>query len=200
MQDKRTVRLGYARRHSPSVRRTSGDDAGAAAVSKPGGAGRRDNEISGDDVSSKDSVNSFGARDTLKVGGDSYQIYRLDAVPGTEKLPYSLKVLAENLLRNEDGSNITKDHIEAIAQWDPKADPSIEIQYTPARVVMQDFTGVPCIVDLATMREAVADLGGATVSATSFCVGGRAPSTTSRWCHRAPASCTRSTSNTWRAW
>ena len=111
-------------------------------------------------MTSKDSVNSFGARDTLKVGGDSYEIYRLDAVPGTEKLPYSLKVLAENLLRNEDGSNITKDHIEAIAQWDPKAEPSIEIQYTPARVVMQDFTGVPCIVDLATMREAVGDLGG----------------------------------------
>jgi aconitate hydratase len=111
-------------------------------------------------VTSKDSVNSFGARDTLKVGGDSYEIYRLDAVPGTEKLPYSLKVLAENLLRNEDGSNITKDHIEAIAQWDPKAEPSIEIQYTPARVVMQDFTGVPCIVDLATMREAIGDLGG----------------------------------------
>jgi aconitate hydratase len=112
------------------------------------------------DVTSKDSVNSFGARDTLKVGGDSYKIYRLDAVPGTEKLPYSLKVLAENLLRNEDGSNITKDHIQAIAQWDPKAEPSIEIQYTPARVVMQDFTGVPCIVDLATMREAIGDLGG----------------------------------------
>ena len=111
-------------------------------------------------MSSKDSVNSFGAHDTLKVGGDSYEIYRLDAVPGTEKLPYSLKVLAENLLRNEDGSNITKDHIEAIAQWDPKAEPSIEIQYTPARVVMQDFTGVPCIVDLATMREAIGDLGG----------------------------------------
>ncbi len=109
---------------------------------------------------SKDSVNSFGARDTLKVGDNSYQIYRLDAVPNTEKLPYSLKVLAENLLRNEDGSNITKDHIEAIANWDPKAEPSIEIQYTPARVVMQDFTGVPCIVDLATMREAVGDLGG----------------------------------------
>jgi aconitate hydratase len=107
-----------------------------------------------------DSVNSFGARDTLKVGDKSYQIYRLDAVPNTEKLPYSLKVLAENLLRNEDGSNITKDHIEAIANWDPKAEPSIEIQYTPARVVMQDFTGVPCIVDLATMREAVGDLGG----------------------------------------
>src|SRR5579884_2705405 len=107
-----------------------------------------------------ESVNSFGARDTLNVGDKSYQIYRLDAVPNPEKLPYSLKVLAENLLRNEDGSNITKDHIEAIAHWDPKAEPSIEIQYTPARVVMQDFTGVPCIVDLATMREAIADLGG----------------------------------------
>ena len=116
--------------------------------------------MSGVDVSSKDSVNSFGARDTLKVGGDSYEIYRLGAVAGTEKLPYSLKVLAENLLRNEDGANITNDHIEAIAKWDPEAEPSIEIQYTPARVVMQDFTGVPCIVDLATMREAVAELGG----------------------------------------
>jgi aconitate hydratase len=108
-------------------------------------------------VSSKD---SFGAHDTLKVGDKSYEIYRLDAVPGTEKLPYSLKVLAENLLRTEDGSNITKEHIEAIAKWDPDADPSVEIQFTPARVIMQDFTGVPCIVDLATMREAVGDLGG----------------------------------------
>jgi len=115
----------------------------------------------GADVSSKNSsLNSFGARDTLKVGDNSYQIYRLDAVPGTEKLPYSLKVLAENLLRCEDGANITGDHIEAIAAWDPSADPSIEIQFTPARVVMQDFTGVPCIVDLATMREAIGDLGG----------------------------------------
>ncbi|OBK96510.1 aconitate hydratase [Mycobacterium asiaticum] len=105
-------------------------------------------------------MNSFEARDTLEVGDNSYEIYRLDAVPNTEKLPYSLKVLAENLLRNEDGSNITKEHIEAIANWDPEAEPSIEIQYTPARVVMQDFTGVPCIVDLATMREAVGDLGG----------------------------------------
>ena len=111
-------------------------------------------------MSSKDSVNSFGARNTLAVGDKSYQIYRLDAVPGTEKLPYSLKVLAENLLRNEDGSNITKDHIQAIANWDSSAEPSIEIQYTPARVIMQDFTGVPCIVDLATMREAIGDLGG----------------------------------------
>jgi aconitate hydratase len=106
------------------------------------------------------SKNSFGARDTLKVGDNSYEIYRLDAVPGTKKLPYSLKVLAENLLRTEDGANITKDHIEAIANWDPNAEPSIEIQFTPARVLMQDFTGVPCIVDLATMREAVAALGG----------------------------------------
>ncbi|MDT7760192.1 MAG: aconitate hydratase [Mycobacterium sp.] len=111
-------------------------------------------------VASKESVKSFSAHDTLKVGGDSYEIFRLDAVPGTEKLPYSLKVLAENLLRTEDGANITKDHIEAIANWDPSADPSIEIQFTPARVIMQDFTGVPCIVDLATMREAVGDLGG----------------------------------------
>ncbi|BBX58181.1 Aconitate hydratase [Mycobacterium shottsii] len=111
-------------------------------------------------MTSKDSVNSFGARNTLEVGDKSYQIYRLDAVPNTKKLPYSLKVLAENLLRNEDGSNITEDHIEAIANWDPQAEPSIEIQYTPARVVMQDFTGVPCIVDLATMREAIGDLGG----------------------------------------
>ncbi|MDT5238151.1 MAG: aconitate hydratase, partial [Mycobacterium sp.] len=111
-------------------------------------------------MSSKDSVNSFGARDTLQVGDKSYEIYRLDAVAGNEKLPYSLKVLAENLLRTEDGANITKEHIESIANWDPEADPSIEIQFTPARVVMQDFTGVPCIVDLATMREAVGDLGG----------------------------------------
>ncbi len=111
-------------------------------------------------MSSQESVNSFGARDTLAVGDNSYQVYRLGAVQGTEKLPYSLKILAENLLRNEDGRDITTDHIEALARWDPKADPSIEIQYTPARVVMQDFTGVPCIVDLATMREAIADLGG----------------------------------------
>src|SRR5213082_3468998 len=121
---------------------------------------RRGDIEPGVDVSSKDSVNSFEARDTLKVGDKSYQIYRLDAVAGTEKLPYSLKVLAENLLRTEDGANITKDHIDAIANWDPSAEPSVEIQFTPARVIMQDFTGVPCIVALATMREAMADLGG----------------------------------------
>ena len=106
------------------------------------------------------SSNSFGARDTLVVGENSYEIFRLDAVPGTEKLPYSLKVLAENLLRTEDGANITKDHILALANWDPSAEPNTEIQFTPARVIMQDFTGVPCIVDLATMREAVTTLGG----------------------------------------
>ena len=82
-------------------------------------------------MTSKDSVNSFGARDTLEVGDKSYQIYRLDAVPNTEKLPYSLKVLAENLLRNEDGSNITKDHIEAIANWDPKAEPALRSSTRP---------------------------------------------------------------------
>ena len=111
-------------------------------------------------VSSNPSLNSFSARDTLTVGADSYEIYRLDAVPGTEHLPYSLKVLAENLLRTEDGANITADHVRAIANWDPDAQPSVEIQFTPARVIMQDFTGVPCVVDLATMREAVAALGG----------------------------------------
>ena len=106
------------------------------------------------------SINSFGARGTLEVGDESYEIFRLNAVPGTEKLPYSLKVLAENLLRTEDGANITEEHINALANWDPSAQPNIEIQFTPARVIMQDFTGVPCVVDLATMREAVTALGG----------------------------------------
>ncbi|MEU7629529.1 aconitate hydratase [Nocardia sp. NPDC049220] len=106
------------------------------------------------------SIDTFGAKGTLEVGSNSYEIFRLSAVPGTEKLPYALKVLAENLLRTEDGTNITADHIRAIAKWDPSAEPNTEIQFTPARVIMQDFTGVPCIVDLATMREAVATLGG----------------------------------------
>ena len=106
------------------------------------------------------SLNTFASRSTLDVDGRDYEIYRLEAVPGLERLPYSLKVLAENLLRTEDGANITADHVRALAAWDPAAEPDTEIQFTPARVVMQDFTGVPCIVDLATMREAVADLGG----------------------------------------
>ncbi|WP_029210028.1 MULTISPECIES: aconitate hydratase AcnA [Arsenicicoccus] len=105
-------------------------------------------------------MNSFGAKDTLEVGDASYEIFRLDKVEGSQTLPYSLKVLLENLLRTEDGANITADHIRALGGWDEKADPDTEIQFTPARVIMQDFTGVPCVVDLATMREAVADLGG----------------------------------------
>jgi aconitate hydratase len=106
------------------------------------------------------SVDSFGSKSRLQVADETYEIFRLDAVPGTEKLPYSLKVLAENLLRTEDGANITADHVRALAAWDPAAEPDTEIQFTPARVIMQDFTGVPCVVDLATMREAVAELGG----------------------------------------
>ena len=113
------------------------------------------------------SQDSFGAKSTLDVGGKSYEIYRLDAVTGdglpddaVASLPFSLKVLLENLLRTEDGADITADHITALAGWDADAEPDKEIQFTPARVIMQDFTGVPCIVDLATMREAMADLGG----------------------------------------
>ncbi len=103
---------------------------------------------------------SFGARGTLEVGNARYEVYRLSAVEGAQALPFSLKVLLENLLRTEDGANITSGHIRALAGWDPDAQPDTEIQFTPARVIMQDFTGVPCVVDLATMREAVVDLGG----------------------------------------
>jgi len=106
------------------------------------------------------SVNTFGAQAPLAVGEDSYEIFRLDAVEGSDSLPYSLKVLLENLLRTEDGANITADDIRALADWDPTGEPSREIQFTPARVIMQDFTGVPCVVDLATMREAMSEMGG----------------------------------------
>ncbi len=106
------------------------------------------------------SLDSFGARGTLQVGDSSYEVFRLSALPGADALPYSLKVLAENLLRTEDGADVTADAIRALAGWDPDAEPDTEIQFTPARVVMQDFTGVPCVVDLATMREAVTGLGG----------------------------------------
>ncbi|GAA4172161.1 aconitate hydratase AcnA [Gryllotalpicola koreensis] len=105
-------------------------------------------------------VNSFGAKSTLSVGGTDYEIFRVDSVTGYEKLPFSLKILLENLLRTEDGANVTAEQITALGSWVPTAEPDTEIQFTPARVVMQDFTGVPCIVDLATMREAVAALGG----------------------------------------
>ncbi|WP_055590608.1 aconitate hydratase AcnA [Peterkaempfera griseoplana] len=106
------------------------------------------------------SANSFDARSSLQVGDESYEIFKLSAVEGSERLPYSLKILLENLLRTEDGANITADHIRALGGWDQNAEPSQEIQFTPARVIMQDFTGVPCVVDLATMREAVKELGG----------------------------------------
>ncbi|MGN6440477.1 MAG: aconitate hydratase, partial [Arthrobacter sp.] len=105
-------------------------------------------------------VDSFGSKGKLNVAGTEYEIFRLNSVEGAENLPFSLKVLLENLLRTEDGANITADHVRALAGWDPNAEPDTEIQFTPARVIMQDFTGVPCVVDLATMREAVKDLGG----------------------------------------
>ena len=105
-------------------------------------------------------ANSFGSLATLRVGEAGYQIHRLDAVDGAADLPFSLKILLENLLRTEDGRNVTPDHITALAQWDPAADPDTEIQFTPARVILQDLTGVPAVVDLATMREAMRDLGG----------------------------------------
>ena len=106
------------------------------------------------------SLDTFGAKTQLRVGDASYEIFKINKVDGHERLPYSLKILLENLLRTEDGANITADHIRQLGGWDAAADPSVEIQFTPARVLMQDFTGVPCVVDLATMREAVRDLGG----------------------------------------
>ena len=106
------------------------------------------------------SKDSFGAKKVLEVSGKRYEIFDITALDGAADLPFSLKILLENLLRTEDGANITATQIRALAQWKPDADPDTEIQFTPARVIMQDFTGVPCIVDLATMREAIAALGG----------------------------------------
>ncbi len=110
------------------------------------------------------SIDSFQARGSLTVstssGERTYEIFRIGAVTGSDRLPFSHKVLLENLLRTEDGANVTAETIAALGQWQPDAEPSTEIQFTPARVVMQDFTGVPVVVDLATMREAVKDLGG----------------------------------------
>ena len=106
------------------------------------------------------SNNSFNAKTTLEAGGKSYEIFDITQLEGAASLPFSLKVLLENLLRTEDGANITAEQIRALASWNPDAQPDTEIQFTPARVIMQDFTGVPCIVDLATMREAIVDLGG----------------------------------------
>ncbi|MFY1637775.1 aconitate hydratase [Solwaraspora sp. WMMB335] len=106
------------------------------------------------------SLDTFGAKSQLRVADASYEIFTINTVAGQERLPYSLKILLENLLRTEDGANVTAEQIRALGSWDPDAEPSVEIQFTPARVLMQDFTGVPCVVDLATMREAVRDLGG----------------------------------------
>ena len=106
------------------------------------------------------SKNSFGAKKNLNVAGENFEIFDISKIAGADNLPFSLKVLLENLLRTEDGANITADHINSLANWDPSVEPDTEIQFTPARVVMQDFTGVPCVVDLATMREAIVELGG----------------------------------------
>ncbi len=106
------------------------------------------------------SVNSFDSKASLQVGGSSHEIFRVSAVEGAQKLPFTHKVLLENLLRTEDGANVNAEDISALGSWDATGEPSEEIQFSPARVIMQDFTGVPCVVDLATMREAVVDLGG----------------------------------------
>src|ERR671918_1270726 len=105
-------------------------------------------------------VDSFGAKGTLEVGGSSYEVHRIGAAGEVARLPYSLKILLKNLLRTEDGANVTADDVRALVGWDAEAQPSVEIQFTPARVIMQDFTGVPAVVDLATMREAMTVLGG----------------------------------------
>jgi aconitate hydratase len=107
--------------------------------------------------------NSFDARAELEVGGRTFEIFRLDALQSkydVARLPFSLKVLLENLLRNEDGTGVRKEDVEALASWDHNAEPSDEISFTPARVILQDFTGVPAVVDLAAMRDAMAELGG----------------------------------------
>ena len=106
------------------------------------------------------SVNSFNSKSQISLSGKDYEYFDISRIDGATDLPFSLKILLENLLRTEDGANITAAQITALAKWDPSSQPDTEIQFTPARVVMQDFTGVPCIVDLATMREAIVELGG----------------------------------------
>src|SRR3954453_23848366 len=109
------------------------------------------------------SSDSFGARSNLSVGGKDFEIFRLDALQerfDVARLPYSIKVLLENVLRLEDGTSVSSDDVEAIASWDAAAEPSVEIPFQPARVLMQDFTGVPAVVDLAAMRDAMEEIGG----------------------------------------
>ena len=106
---------------------------------------------------------SFGARSTLAVGGTTYDVFRLGALQSrydVARLPYTLRILLENLLRREDGDTVTRDDVEAVATWDAAAEPSSEISFAPARVLLQDFTGVPAVVDLAAMRDAMASFGG----------------------------------------
>src|SRR5882672_3966966 len=109
-------------------------------------------------------MNSFNSRSSLRVGNKEYEIYRIDALDeqgiSTKHLPYSLRILLENLLRTEDGRNVTKEEVRALANWNSQSQPDKEIAFTPSRVLLQDFTGVPCIVDLAAMRDAMKQLGG----------------------------------------
>jgi aconitate hydratase len=143
------VRAGYGR---IAVEDDAASDSTRRPVRRGSGRGQQEGSIM--------IKNSFGARGTIAVGGSNYQIFRIDSVPGSADLPFSLKVLLENLLRTEDGANVTAEHISALAGWDAAAEPDTEIQFSPARVIMQDLTGVPAVVDLATMREAMRDLGG----------------------------------------
>src|SRR5437879_2202579 len=110
------------------------------------------------------SVNSFGTQSTLRIGGKEYEIFRLSKLDqqgiSTRHLPYALRILLENLLRTEDGRNVTKEEIRALAAWNSQSKPNKEIAFTPSRVLLQDFTGVPCVVDLAAMRDAMKGLGG----------------------------------------
>ena len=141
------------------------------------------------------SKNSFNAKRDLEVAGKSFEIFDISGIEGADDLPFSLKILLENLLRTEDGANITAAHIQALATWNPQSEPDTEIQFTPALVILQDFTGVPCIVDLATMREAIVELGGDASkvnplapaelkSVTDSCVGDRAHSMSSKSSHQ----------------
>src|SRR6185312_13713248 len=107
-----------------------------------------------------DMGNSFGTEGTLSVGNDKYKFHKLAGLSGGERLPFSLKVLLENLLRHEDDRTVRRDDVDALVKWDPKAEPDREIAFRPARVLLQDFTGVPCVVDLAAMRDAITRLGG----------------------------------------
>ncbi|HEX7322509.1 MAG TPA: aconitate hydratase AcnA, partial [Mycobacterium sp.] len=120
-------------------------------------------------MAANSNLDSFSTRGQLAVDGTSYQIRRLDGIDGSARLPYSLKVLLENLLRNEDGRMVTAEQAQAVAAWDPAAEHGREIAYTPARVLMQDFTGVPCVVDLVAMRDAIAALGGDTKKINPLC-------------------------------